>query len=94
VNNRGDPIAPAFLPGIFEPFRLDVPYDRSPHGLGLGLYIVQQIVLAHRGEIHVESNAQEGTTSTMRLPRAGPETRPTRMLAPQGDSFAHGLRSL
>ena len=46
------------------------PSDRSPHGLGLGLYIVQQIVLAHGGEIRVESNAQDGTTFTMRLPVA------------------------
>ena len=70
VNNRGAPIPPAFLAVIFEPFRRDVPQDRSPHGLGLGLYIVEQIVLAHGGEIHVESNAQDGTTFTIRLPAA------------------------
>ncbi len=70
MNNRGAPIPPAFMAVIFEPFRRDVPQDRSPHGLGLGLYIVQQIVLAHRGEIHVESNAEDGTTFTMRLPVA------------------------
>jgi signal transduction histidine kinase len=70
VNNLGAPIPPAFKAVIFEPFRRDVPHDRSPNGLGLGLYIVQQIVLAHRGEIHVESNSQDGTTFTMRLPVA------------------------
>ena len=70
VNNRGAPIPPAFVAVIFEPFRRDVPQDRSPHGLGLGLYIVQQIVLAHGGEIRVESNSQDGTTFTMRLPMA------------------------
>ena len=70
VNNRGDPIPPAVVAVIFEPFRRDVPQDRSPHGLGLGLYIVQQIVLAHGGDIQVESNAQDGTTFTMRLPVA------------------------
>jgi signal transduction histidine kinase len=74
VNNRGEPIAPALLPVIFEPFRRGVPQDRSPHGLGLGLYIVQQIVLAHGGDIAVESNAQDGTTFTVRLPRARPST--------------------
>ena len=68
VKNGGDPIPPATLAVIFEPFRRDVPRDHSPHGLGLGLYIVQQIVLAHGGEIHAESNAQDGTTFTMRLP--------------------------
>ena len=70
VNNRGASIPPAFMAVIFEPFRRDAPRDRSPHGLGLGLYIVQQIVLAHGGEIRVESNAQDGTTFTMRLPVA------------------------
>ncbi|HEY2747488.1 MAG TPA: ATP-binding protein, partial [Polyangia bacterium] len=38
-------------------------------GLGLGLYITQQIVLAHGGTIEVASTAQEGTTFRVRLPR-------------------------
>ena len=70
VNNLGAPIPPAFIAVIFEPFRRGVPQDRSSHGLGLGLYIVQQIVLAHGGEIRVESGSQNGTTFTMRLPVA------------------------
>ncbi len=69
VKNRGQPIPPAVIPVIFEPFRRGVPQDRSPHGLGLGLYIVQQIVLAHGGEIAVDSDAQNGTAFTVRLPR-------------------------
>jgi signal transduction histidine kinase len=68
VNNRGAPIPPSSIPVIFEPFRRDVHQNRSPHGLGLGLYIVRQIVLAHGGEIQVESNPRAGTTFTMRLP--------------------------
>jgi signal transduction histidine kinase len=70
VNNQGDTIPAGFLAVIFEPFRRQVrDPDRSPHGLGLGLYIVQQIVLAHRGNIQVNSSANDGTTFTMRLPR-------------------------
>ena len=70
VNNQGDTIPAGFLAVIFEPFRRHVREpDRSPHGLGLGLYIVQQIVLAHRGNIKVDSSAKDGTTFTMRLPR-------------------------
>jgi signal transduction histidine kinase len=72
VNNRGDPIPACLLPVIFEPFRRGVSEDQSPHGLGLGLHVVQQIVLAHDGEISVASNADEGTTFTLRLPRARP----------------------
>jgi signal transduction histidine kinase len=70
VSNQGDTIPADFLSVIFEPFRRQVrESDRSPHGLGLGLYIVQQIVLAHRGNIQVVSTAKDGTTFTMRLPR-------------------------
>lgn len=74
VNNRGVPIPQTFMAVIFEPFRREVrDRDRSPHGLGLGLYIVQQIVLAHRGSIQVESNEANGTTFMMRLPRTRAE---------------------
>jgi signal transduction histidine kinase len=69
VNNRGEPMPPELMGALFQPFRR-VLEDRSPHGLGLGLYIVQQVVLAHDGEIGVESNVERGTTFTMRLPRA------------------------
>jgi signal transduction histidine kinase len=70
VKNHGPPIPPELMPVLFEPFRTGAPEDRSPRGLGLGLYIVQQIVLAHDGTIDVESTAPEGTTFTVRLPRA------------------------
>ena len=68
VHNHGPPIAPDLLPALFEPFRRGAP-DRSPRGLGLGLYIVQQIVQGHDGTIDVESTADAGTTFTLRLPR-------------------------
>ena len=60
------------LPVLFEPFRRGVPEDRSPRGLGLGLYIVQQIVLGHDGTIGVDSTAHDGTTFTLHLPRHHP----------------------
>jgi signal transduction histidine kinase len=75
VNNRGAPIPPERLAAIFEPFRRGT--EDSPHpasGLGLGLFIVEEIVRGHGGTISVRSNEEEGTTFFVRLPRytAGP----------------------
>ena len=71
VHNDGPPIAPDEIVALFEPFRRGVPSDRSPRGLGLGLYIVKQIVQAHEGSIGVESTDAAGTTFTLHLPRGG-----------------------
>lgn len=70
VGNEGPPIPAELIPVLFEPFRRGVPEDRSPRGLGLGLYIANQIALAHGGTIGVESTAQSGTTFIVHLPRA------------------------
>jgi signal transduction histidine kinase len=83
VNNRGAPIPSDLMSVIFEPFRRGVPQDRSPHGLGLGLHIVQQIARAQGGDVQVASNLEDGTTFTLRLPRAraatsAPGARPRR----------------
>jgi len=54
------------LPHVFEPGRRG---DARSGGLGLGLFIVQQIVLAHGGSIEVNSSEEKGTTFTLALPR-------------------------
>jgi two-component system sensor histidine kinase/response regulator len=66
VHNQGAPIDPQMLPLLFEPFRRGA---TSHHGLGLGLYIVREIVRAHRGSVDVRSTAAEGTTFTVKLPK-------------------------
>jgi signal transduction histidine kinase len=48
---------------IFEPL-----YTTKPTGTGLGLYLVQEIVMAHGGEIRVMSRVDSGTTFTITLP--------------------------
>lgn len=57
VSNEGEPIPREVLPSLFEPFRRG-PGDgeRAPaRHMGLGLYIVQQIVQAHEGRVDVDS---------------------------------------
>ncbi|NKI96948.1 hybrid sensor histidine kinase/response regulator [Rhizobacter sp. SG703] len=63
-------IAPELLPSLFDPFRGgERPRGRS-EGLGLGLYIVQQIVLAHGGRVDVEPCGDSNrTVFTVVLPR-------------------------
>jgi signal transduction histidine kinase len=39
-------------------------------GLGLGLYVVKQVVDAHGGSVHVDSKPGSGATFTVELPRA------------------------
>jgi signal transduction histidine kinase len=71
ASNAGPPIPPDVLPHLFEPGRRGPPGRgrNESSGLGLGLYIVRQIVLAHGGDITVRSSAAEGTTLTVALPR-------------------------
>jgi PAS domain S-box-containing protein len=77
VHNDGPPIPAALLPNIFEPFRRAVAGDAHPtSGLGLGLFIVQQIAQAHGGTVEVASHDGQGTTFTVHLPRGGPATSP------------------
>ena len=70
VYNRGEPIPADLMPHLFEPFRRAAAGGRRrAEGLGLGLYIVRQIVEGHGGTIEVRSTAQDGTTIEVRLPR-------------------------
>ena len=69
VSNSGDGIAPEHLPHLFERF-YKVDRSRRDQGTGLGLAIVKHIVLAHGGDVDVESSLGEGATFTFTLPRA------------------------
>ena len=65
VANDGPPIPESSLSAIFEPLWTSDPKV----GLGLGLFIVREIVSAHQGTVSVRSSESEGTTFTVRLPR-------------------------
>lgn len=68
VNNRGPVIAKKLIPRLFEPGKGGAAGTGGGH-LGLGLYIVDQVVRAHGGTVTVTSTAKDGTTFTVRLPR-------------------------
>jgi signal transduction histidine kinase len=73
IHNRGRAIPDDELDGIFGAMKQQDKALRARRGpsanLGLGLYIVDQIVQAHKGSVTVESTDQAGTTFTVRLPR-------------------------
>jgi signal transduction histidine kinase len=51
---------------IFSPYKRR---ERTSRGLGLGLYIVERIVLAHGGNVELSSDTERGTLVRVRLPR-------------------------
>jgi signal transduction histidine kinase len=68
VSNAGN-IPKELLPQIFDPFRGRKEPGRRSEGLGLGLYIVKELVEAHEGRVDVTSNPGERTRFSVRLPR-------------------------
>jgi signal transduction histidine kinase len=76
VHNLGTPIPPKEQQLIFRPLvRGMAPGQgerRESSGLGLGLFICQEIVRAHGGTLDVASTAADGTRFTVRLPRSVP----------------------
>jgi signal transduction histidine kinase len=71
VRDYGVGIAPGDLGLLFHPFRR---LHRNLHfrGVGLGLYIVAEIVRAHGGQISVESEPNCGALFTVELPTTQP----------------------
>ena len=72
--NDGKPIPPNKIKTIFNPLSRgsDRENQFSLPNLGLGLFITDEIVVAHGGTISVTSSEQDGTTFTVKLPRSAP----------------------
>jgi len=69
VSDTGQGIPEDALEYIFEPFRqVSSQTTRDKGGVGLGLYIVQQLVLLMGGQVQVESVVGSGSTFTVTLP--------------------------
>ena len=72
VADTGGGIPPADLPRITERFyRVDRARSRELGGTGLGLAIVKHLVIAHGGDLRIESEPGRGTTVRFTLPVSG-----------------------
>jgi signal transduction histidine kinase len=72
IHNGGPPIPPALLPSLFEPYRQGEASHASARqtgSMGLGLFIVHEVVHAHGGTVTVDSRPERGTTFTVVVPR-------------------------
>jgi two-component system sensor kinase FixL len=74
VSDTGPGVRPDRLARLFEPF-----FSTKHEGMGLGLFIVRSLVLAHGGKIRADNNADKGATFRFTLPaereQPGPELR-------------------
>lgn len=73
VHNNGTPIAEEAMATLFDPLvrspSEDIGHPGASTSLGLGLFIVKEVVDAHHGSIEVTSTEAEGTTFTVVLPK-------------------------
>ncbi len=65
ISDTGHGISPADLDKIFDPFYTTAPVGQ---GSGLGLSICYSIVKQHFGSIEVNSNQEDGSTFSVKLP--------------------------
>ncbi|MCY3834949.1 MAG: ATP-binding protein [Anaerolineaceae bacterium] len=69
VRDEGMGIEDSEKERIFERFyRVDNTLSRSSQGAGLGLYLVQSIIKAHQGRLHLSSNPGRGAIFYFTLP--------------------------
>lgn len=70
VSDTGIGISAAALPHVFDRFyQVDDSLTRRQEGTGIGLALIQELVVLHGGEITVQSTELQGTTFTLRLPK-------------------------
>jgi len=68
VADNGTGIAPEVLEHIFEPYFTT---KKEGKGTGLGMAITNRIIEEHHGRLQIETQPDEGTTVTIRLPLEG-----------------------
>jgi PAS domain S-box-containing protein len=96
VRDTGIGISPELLPRIFELFtQADRTLERSEGGLGIGLALVERLVVMHGGHVRASSTPGQGSEFIVQLPLA---QAPTKESSPQSsqaeDAMAPRLRIL
>jgi signal transduction histidine kinase len=74
VHNDGPPIPDDVRSRMFEPFATGGEAARPRGHLGLGLFIVREIAVAHGGVVDLCSTESAGTSFVVKLPRHAPAT--------------------
>ena len=64
--NTGENIPEQDIPELFDPF-----FTRKAKGSGLGLSIIQMIIISHRGKIWIDPKKQKGARFYIELPISG-----------------------
>ena len=73
VEDEGIGMDEGQLVHVFDRFYRADSSDTAVQGVGLGMSIVRNIVLAHLGDIQIESQLGRGTRVTVSLPKSPPE---------------------
>lgn len=97
VKDTGDGIKPELRPELFECYRQGAAIATARAGLGLGLYIVRQLVQLHGGNVEADSEGEgKGSTFTVRLPlrEMVPSVASDRSLPDESGPDLAGLRVL
>ncbi len=68
VENEGEGMSSEVITHAFEPFYSYSPQTNQPKGLGLGLYLADEIMKAMNGSITVANKKNEGVSVSVRLP--------------------------
>ncbi|MDM0108982.1 PAS domain-containing sensor histidine kinase [Variovorax sp. J22R24] len=71
VHNWGEPIPQDMQASLFEPMVRGDPGEGAGRSVGLGLFIVRAIALAHHGDVRVSSSRAAGTTFSFDFPADG-----------------------
>jgi len=94
VRDTGCGIPESELPRLFERFhRVEGTRGRTHEGTGIGLALVRELAMLHKGNVEAESQVNAGSTFTVRIPLGSSHLAPERIRIDNGrtmDSSAVG----